>query len=660
MVLILISSLFIQNEPQIPTSYVWHYQLPLLEHSEMIEIQPQAFPVLPTQIARLNTHLSLNEGKLSDHNFSLSALMGWHNGRGKKRIEFSLTYQARTLSGELTDMTSYLVAIQMNVNLVQVKAGSVNRTFPVENLTDLRFIQAFYEFLAAPNGPIKLKVPQNKPYIVDLLWDNRIHKTQELKNKKAFEVVQFNLRHGHRHPLGSVFVFNGKAFYGDYWRRINKAGNHMVEAFQSLSFQPSTVHRLEQYLSLCPSDAFAIEKLIDYYLEQDQTYLAKVCSEKNQPLLPYRLQKKVENQYVLHRQSLLKKLEHFEPHQVTRLSFKEPKSLDLVGGSIDIELQLNSYPSPLLKIQCFLGSDLIATFDKPPYRTRIQTHGTGQRELKASAYFYDQTYCETKQTLELVPIDQEESISILPLRAVATHRNEPIEHLNAEDFQASSDGQHLNIKQVIRETKPSSMVLVLDISRSMLGEKLIKAQEAVFHFLSNLHPEDQVELIAFDHKTLRLVPFSSQLEDFLPTLFSLDARGGTALYDAIWIAQEDLKSVGGNPVIIAISDGRDFKSSTKLMNLKAELKQSGTIFYALFLEETNTDVRGLAIDSGGRHARVERFDNMGITLSNFYKEIKSFYFLEVMTPKDLSPNRVNLNLRRKGTLRFHHIPTRQL
>ncbi|RCJ29222.1 Mg-chelatase subunit ChlD [Nostoc minutum NIES-26] len=129
--------------------------------------------------------------------------------------------------------------------------------------------------------------------------------------------------------------------------------------------------------------------------------------------------------------------------------------------------------------------------------------------------------------------------------------------------------------------KPSLVVVVVDSSGSMSGNKLPAVQNTLQNYIKNLGPKEQIALIDFD-SAIRppvLVDGTPQGRDRgLQFISSLDVEGGTKLYDAALYArnwlQQNLRKDAINAVLI-LTDGEDSESKINLNQLSEELKQSG-------------------------------------------------------------------------------------
>jgi Ca-activated chloride channel family protein len=130
--------------------------------------------------------------------------------------------------------------------------------------------------------------------------------------------------------------------------------------------------------------------------------------------------------------------------------------------------------------------------------------------------------------------------------------------------------------------KPSLVVVVVDSSGSMAGNKMPAVQNTLQTYIQSLGPKDQVALIDFDSE-VRLPPV---LVDGTPAgkdrgiqfVSGLQVNGGTRLYDAAlearnWL-QQNLRKDAINAVLI-LTDGEDSGSKVPLNRLEAELQKSG-------------------------------------------------------------------------------------
>ena len=129
--------------------------------------------------------------------------------------------------------------------------------------------------------------------------------------------------------------------------------------------------------------------------------------------------------------------------------------------------------------------------------------------------------------------------------------------------------------------KPSRVALVVDSSGSMKGEKLPAAQRSLQAYLGQIGPRDIVGLFDFDNQLRPPVVVRGGGQDGEPAgrfIASLQAEGGTVLYDAIRQGRDWLRSTrrpGEILAVVVLTDGQDNGSRLSLEALGGELRRSG-------------------------------------------------------------------------------------
>jgi Ca-activated chloride channel family protein len=129
------------------------------------------------------------------------------------------------------------------------------------------------------------------------------------------------------------------------------------------------------------------------------------------------------------------------------------------------------------------------------------------------------------------------------------------------------------VKDVFHLTKKkATVVIVLDISGSMQGEKMTNAVEATANFLKRLEKDDEVYVLAFNDQVRELQPagragdVAEELGDVVRGLY---ADSGTALYDAVCAGADRVdqlkaehEAAGEKRLygIVVLSDGQDTAS----------------------------------------------------------------------------------------------------
>ncbi len=145
--------------------------------------------------------------------------------------------------------------------------------------------------------------------------------------------------------------------------------------------------------------------------------------------------------------------------------------------------------------------------------------------------------------------------------------------------------------------KPSQVVLVVDSSGSMSGDKLPAVQNTLRIYIESLGQKDKIALIDFDHEVRPPVMVDNTPEGQnrgFQFINRLNADGGTRLYDAALSAQQWLqRNLNPNAInaVIILTDGEDSDSYLSLEQLRIALertsfnteteKQQGIAFFTI-------------------------------------------------------------------------------
>ncbi len=126
--------------------------------------------------------------------------------------------------------------------------------------------------------------------------------------------------------------------------------------------------------------------------------------------------------------------------------------------------------------------------------------------------------------------------------------------------------------------KPSFVVVVVDTSGSMQGQKIAAVQNTLLNYVQNLGPKEKIALIRFssDIQPPIMADGTKQGRDRgIQFINSLRANGGTKLYDSTLYArnwlEQNIQSDAINAVLI-LTDGQDSGSKNSLEGLKIKLR----------------------------------------------------------------------------------------
>lgn len=162
--------------------------------------------------------------------------------------------------------------------------------------------------------------------------------------------------------------------------------------------------------------------------------------------------------------------------------------------------------------------------------------------------------------------------------------------LTRDDFLVMEDGVPQSIVHFSSERVPVSLGIAIDTSRSMEGEKIQSAREALDRFLGDLlDPTDEIFLSRFSEWPVLLQPWTTDRRRLRRALWGMSADGGTALYDAVAEALPLVRAgQRQKKALLVISDGNDTSSETPRSELRQMVRASEMLVYAIGIDASET------------------------------------------------------------------------
>lgn len=176
--------------------------------------------------------------------------------------------------------------------------------------------------------------------------------------------------------------------------------------------------------------------------------------------------------------------------------------------------------------------------------------------------------------------------------------------LKLSDFTILEDGKAVPLDSISSfgmHESPFASVVLIDTSGSM-ESRLSLARSAAIRFLDRLRADDVAAVYKFDYKVEQVQEFSNS-RDLAPMAYGLNARGMTALNDAIF---NGAKALADRPekrkAIVVLSDGLDTSSNTTSEKALETALGVGATIYAVDMSSTDyRHARGLQTSAMLKH-----------------------------------------------------------
>lgn len=140
-------------------------------------------------------------------------------------------------------------------------------------------------------------------------------------------------------------------------------------------------------------------------------------------------------------------------------------------------------------------------------------------------------------------------------------QQQPITDLSERDFQVEEDSVLVDLESVeILRDLPINVILVMDVSGSMQGQRLQSAKSAISEFIKSLYRGDKIAIYTFNSEINEIVSLTEDLNDARDTFENAEiyAGGGTCLFDATYAASLIASELpAGRQAVVVLSDGWD-------------------------------------------------------------------------------------------------------
>lgn len=192
-----------------------------------------------------------------------------------------------------------------------------------------------------------------------------------------------------------------------------------------------------------------------------------------------------------------------------------------------------------------------------------------------------------------------------------------------------------------------SLMLVMDISGSMRGEPLAKAKAAAISLLEQLGPQDQVALIAFANQVdqegldpTREMDFTTDKAALIELINSLEAAGGTPLYDALYkgVRLTDRTNLGHRAILL-LTDGVDEDPGSRWASQESPIQEAQRANLPIFTISlgSRTDpgyLERVARTTGGAYQSAPAADALAESFQNVVDRLKQQYIITYLSGYD--------------------------
>lgn len=321
----------------------------------------------------------------------------------------------------------------------------------------------------------------------------------------------------------------------------------------------------------------------------------------------------------------------------TPLELKITRTMTPDGVShIKLSLQ-NPKNTAIRSVTLYAGDRKIQEWSRPPYAIDLPVSAlAGSEFIRASAI--DDTGYEASDLLFLSGDRFMESIEVhlveLPV-SVTDASGTAITDLEAKNFSVSENGKPQKISNFnFAANLPISVGVLLDHSGSMEKRMSDVKAAAISFFRSILRPTDRAFIGAFAGDPSRTAPFVSSLETLEAQVNAIpEAKGGTALYDAIVTGLYRFRNLQGRKALVVLTDGEDTASRLEWNDMLTYARASRVPIYFIGIGFTFGNIGGpgmmrdLAAETGGNAYFIKSTAQLNDAYAQLEKDLRTQYLL---------------------------------
>lgn len=355
-----------------------------------------------------------------------------------------------------------------------------------------------------------------------------------------------------------------------------------------------------------------------------------------------------------------------------------PVATQPMFGGTEIVLDVERGGLPIDKVEIFFDNVRVAVLGRPPWRTIVDA-GQENSEHHIEVIVHDArgTTASAEVRTPRLQVDDEIDVDLQQLFVTIESNGRRQEGLTREDFTILDDGVPQTIATFEGGDIPFTAVLLLDASFSMSGNRLRTAVDGARSFVQSMNRLDEAKVLLFSDQIRKETPFTSVPSILTLGLGDVEAGGGTALNDALYVGLKRLEGRLGRKVLILLSDGVDVESVLPMEQVRTIARRDQVVLYWLWLRregETTSDpgagpqyysawrdaeghhsqrtqLRDAVLESGGRIEPLDGIEQLRAKLDSILHELRDQYVLGY-SPTNLRGSgtwhRIDLRLRNGG------------
>jgi VWFA-related protein len=246
-------------------------------------------------------------------------------------------------------------------------------------------------------------------------------------------------------------------------------------------------------------------------------------------------------------------------------------------------------------------------------------------------------------------------IEAIRVDVLVTDNGLPVRGLGASDFEIRDNGVLQQIDLVSFDEIPLNVVLALDMSDSVAGDRRERLQAAGEAILGELQKNDQAALVTFSQSVQLGAALSGDIDRVRTALLRARGTGSTSVIDGSYAGIQIGESDAGRALLVVFSDGLDTASWLAAERVLDSAKRSDVVAYAVAVRSPAKPefLREVASLTGGRLFEVEKTERLDTLFLGILKEFRQRYLVSY-TPRGVAKegwHKLDVRVKRSGTVK---------
>ena len=248
------------------------------------------------------------------------------------------------------------------------------------------------------------------------------------------------------------------------------------------------------------------------------------------------------------------------------------------------------------------------------------------------------------------------AVEAVRVDVLVTDNGRPILGLGPADFELLDNGVPQGVELVSFGQVPLNVILALDMSDSVAGERLGQLRGAASALLAAFDSGDQAALVSFSQSVQLGAKLTPDVEAVRRALDIARPSGMTALVDGTYAGIMAGESDAGRGLLIVFSDGVETASWLRADAVIETAKRADVVVYAVAVRSRSRPdfLRDIASVTGGRLFEIEKTTDLAATFLGILQEFRQRYLVSY-TPRGVAKggwHRLDVRVtNRKATVR---------